>query len=106
MYWGAAWSFNEQLSMCFDTKDDKQDRTVDTTSGTTDVCQYPGCIEEDPLVPDQAPDISPPDFDLEELSNIAKLMDIKIAMKFIQALQQASLDGPNSHLDDDMLVCL
>jgi hypothetical protein len=105
MYQCAAWSFNEQLR-CIDTKDYEQDRTVDPTGGTANVRPDPGCIGEDPPVPDQDQDISPPDFNLEELSDVANLMDIKIAMKFIQALQQASLDGPDSHLDDDMLVRL
>jgi hypothetical protein len=43
----------------------------------------------------------PADLDLDELSDIAHLKDLKIAMEFIQTLQEASLD--NSKLDKDII---
>jgi hypothetical protein len=56
-----------------------------------------GCLEETPEVP-LAHHIG-----LEELSDLARLEDIKLAMKFIQALEGASLDDENSGLDADTL---
>jgi hypothetical protein len=43
----------------------------------------------------------PIDIDLQELSDIARLKDMKLAMEFIQALQEASLD--DSKLDKDII---
>lgn len=43
---------------------------------------------------------------LEELSNIAQLQDIKTTMEFIRALEEASLDGPHSHLDEATIMRL
>jgi hypothetical protein len=40
-----------------------------------------------------------PDVDLQELSDIAQLENMKLAMDFIQALQGASLDESNLHKD-------
>lgn len=42
-----------------------------------------------------------PNIDLQELSDIAHLKDMKLAMEFIQALQEASLD--DSKLDKDII---
>jgi hypothetical protein len=39
--------------------------------------------------------------DLEDLSNLACLKDMKIAMEYIRALEVASLDDDNNHLDKD-----
>jgi hypothetical protein len=44
-----------------------------------------------------------PHVDLDELSDLAKLKDIKIVMEFIRALEGATLEGTHSHLDDDTL---
>jgi hypothetical protein len=41
-----------------------------------------------------------PHIDLEELSDIARLKDIKIAMEFVRLLEVASLDSPHSCLDE------
>jgi hypothetical protein len=46
------------------------------------------------------PDLRPPDINLEELSDIAQLKDIKNAMEFIRIIEVASLDGPHSCLDE------
>ena len=65
----------------------------------------PGCLDEETQNENEGL-LQPPYVDLEELSNLTKLTDIKIAMRFIQALERASLDGPHSHLDDDTLARL
>jgi hypothetical protein len=41
--------------------------------------------------------------DLEELSNIAHLKDMKMAMEYIRALETASLDDDNNHLDEEIV---
>ena len=46
------------------------------------------------------PDSRVPHIDLEELSDIARLKDIKIAMEFVRFLEVASLDSPHSCLDE------
>jgi hypothetical protein len=57
----------------------------------------PGCLEEGP---NSQPDSRMYDIDLEELSDIARLKDIKIAMEFIHILEVASLDSPHSCLNE------
>ena len=57
-----------------------------------------GCLDEPP---EQAPLAHR--IGLEELSDLARLNDIKLAMKFIQALENASLDDEHSGLDADTL---
>jgi hypothetical protein len=46
---------------------------------------------------------TPPSINLDELMGIAKLKDIKTAMDFIKALEEATLDGPHSNLDSETL---
>lgn len=57
-----------------------------------------GCLEEPPEQVPLAHRIG-----LEELSDLARLENIKLTMKFIQALEGASLDDENSGLDADTL---
>ena len=65
------------------------------TAGPAD----PGCLEEE----QQDPAPSNYTTGLEELSNLAKLKDIKLTMEFIKALDGASLDNEHSRLDADTL---
>ena len=90
-----------------------QDMTVNATDtastnndASAEVCPDPECQleQEESWNVNQESLLS--DIDLEKLSNLTNLADIKIAMLFIQALEKASLDGPHSHLDDDTLACL
>ena len=94
-------------------QDYKHNATVNATETTSanndaEVCPDPGCQlkQEESLDMTQNQEFMPPDIDLEELSNLTKLMDIKIAVLFIQALEKASLDGSHSHLNDNMLAQL
>jgi hypothetical protein len=84
--------------------------TTETTSANNDasaeVCPDPGCQLEQEESWNVNQESLLPDIELEELSNLANLADIKIAMLFIQALEKASLDGPHSHLDDNTLAHL
>ena len=62
----------------------------------------PGSLDDDSE--NQNQESTPPRlFDLDELSDIAKLNDIKMAMEFIKGLREATLDGPHSHLDSSTL---
>ena len=64
----------------------------------------PGSLDDIETQGNQIDDYLPPlplDIDLQELSDIAHLKDMKLAMEFIQALQDASLDG--SKLDKDII---
>ena len=87
--------------------------TVNATKTTSvnndaEIRPDPGCQLEQEESPDMTwnQEFVPPDIDLKELSNLAKLMDIKIAMLFIQVLEKASRDGSHSHLNDDTLAQL
>lgn len=44
--------------------------------------------------------------DLEDLFDLACLRDIKISMEYIRALEAASLDDDNNHLDEEAINCL
>jgi hypothetical protein len=72
----------------------------------------PGCLAEDEhYQPEDAHSGSTQDrdsespsaayVDLEDLSNLAHLKDMKIAMEYIRALEVASLDDDNNHLDKE-----
>ena len=62
----------------------------------------PGSLDDDSE--NQHQESTPPRlFNLDELSDIANLNDIKMAMEFIKGLREATLDGPHSHLDSNTL---
>jgi hypothetical protein len=61
----------------------------------------PGSLDDEPE--NQNQESTPPCIDLDELMSIAKLKDIKTAMDFIKALEEATLDGPHSNLDSETL---
>jgi hypothetical protein len=78
--------------------DENTPHGVPQTVGTAD----PGCLEEE----QQDPAPSNYTTGLEELCNLAQLKDIKLTMKFIRAMDGASLDNEHSQLDADTLHCL
>jgi hypothetical protein len=67
-------------------------------SGETQIMPDPGCLAE---ALNQQHD--PPPFDIETLSDLARLKDLKLSMEFIQALDTASLDDEYSRLDLDSI---
>jgi hypothetical protein len=90
-----------------------QDMTVNATEtasmnndASAKVCPDPGCQLEQEESWNMNQESLLPDIDLKELSNLANLEDIKIAMLIIQDLEKASLDGSHSHLDDNTLTHL
>ena len=70
----------------------------------------PGCQESDcgELVPDEreGAEMIPSvmrDFDLQELSDLVQINDIKIAMEFVRGLESATLDDKEMRLDSEAL---
>jgi hypothetical protein len=63
--------------------------------------QDPGCLAE---TSNQQYDLpAPTPFEIETLSDLARLKDLKLSMEFIQALDIASLDDECSRLDSDSI---
>jgi hypothetical protein len=70
----------------------------------------PGCQESDrgELVPDEREGVGmipgvTRDVDLQELSDLVQIDDIKIAMEFVRGLESATLDDKEMHLDSEAL---
>jgi len=63
--------------------------------------QDPGCLAEASNQQHDTP--PPPPFEIETLSDLARLRDLKLGMEFIQALDIAALDDEYSRLDSDSI---
>lgn len=61
----------------------------------------PGCLEETPPPPPAGQHLSESEINLDELADLARLSDIKLAMDFIRALEVASLDDEHNRLSED-----
>ena len=86
-----------------DSQDEMDQMGTQTPAAGTDRAD-PGSLDDNETQGNQGDEYIPPlplDIDLQELSNIAHLKDMKLAMEFIQALQEASLD--DSNLDKDII---
>jgi hypothetical protein len=99
----------------YGTHESSDPSTTDANSTIDDEQSIPdpGCQELDDL-PSGPSDIPRPgaeealpqslhDVDLEELSDLARLDQLKISMEFIRALENASLDDPEVGLDPESL---
>jgi hypothetical protein len=73
----------------------------DSRSGEAQIMQDPGCLAETSNQQNDLPALPP--FDIETLSDLARLKDLKLSMEFIQALDIASLDDEYSRLDSDSI---
>jgi hypothetical protein len=73
----------------------------DSRSEETQIMQDPGCLADSEASNQQHDPPPPPPFEIETLSDLACLKDLKLSMEFIRALDIASLDDEYSRLGLD-----
>jgi hypothetical protein len=81
---------------------DQDDSSTKNVSGVGDTIANPRSLDD--VSENQNQDsLTPPLIDLDELADITSLKDIVMAMEFIKALEEATLDLPYSNLDSKTL---